>query len=305
MFRGHPFQGGHNPQETGKGARAAEAGKGLKRSGFRLRSDREPGGDFGEGRNPRSPFRRATPALWLRFSGHSIRLFLLVGSFLGLLLWFQVLQQRAQVAEVTKVLIGKVIVLDPGHGGVDPGIVGPGGTKEEDVVLGITQYLREFLENTGCRVILTRESDRDLADGGRSLSERKRLDLQKRVEIANQPGVDIFLTIHANGTTSSRWHGAQVFYLPEGHPDSGRLARHLQAELTRITGKTNRQVNVNINQYVLREVKVPAANVEVGFLSNPTEERLLARADYQGEVAWAIFVGLSKYLTQGALPVVK
>ncbi|MCL4424273.1 MAG: N-acetylmuramoyl-L-alanine amidase [Firmicutes bacterium] len=224
---------------------------------------------------------------------------------MGLLLWFQVLQQRAQVAEVTKVLIGKVIVLDPGHGGVDPGIVGPGGTKEEDVVLGITQYLREFLEATRCRVILTRERDQDLADGGRSLSERKRLDLKKRVEIANQPGVDIFLTIHANGTPSSRWHGAQVFYLPEGHPDNGRLARHLQAELTRITGKTNRQVNVNINQYVLREVKVPAANVEVGFLSNPTEERLLARADYQREVAWAIFVGLSKYLTQGALPVIK
>lgn len=231
--------------------------------------------------------------------------FLMVGATLSLLFWLQVQQREARVQEVTKILLGKLVVLDPGHGGIDPGVIGPSGVKEEDVVLGITRYLKEFLEQGGCRVILTRDRDKDLVESGLSLAERKRLDLKRRAEIGNQPGVDVFLTIHANGTTSARWHGAQVFYLPEGHPDSGRLARSLQAELIRITGKTNRQVNTNINQYVLREVKAPAANVEVGFLSNPTEEKLLARADYQREVAWAIFVGLSKYFAEGALPVAR
>lgn len=194
-------------------------------------------------------------------------------------------------------LSGKRIVLDPGHGGPDPGSVGHG-VLEKDVVLEVSKMLAELLTESGAQVELTRTGDYDLSgmDSG-PLRQRKTLDLKQRVAFINERDPDVFLSIHANAIASPRWSGAQSFYRVGGdaHPDNHRLAYLIQQELRAITQMTRRGVSTDIHQYILNNISVPAATVEVGFLSNPNEANLLSRPEYQQKVAWAIFLGLAKY----------
>lgn len=195
----------------------------------------------------------------------------------------------------------RTVVLDPGHGGPDPGAVGPAGELEKDVVLAISLYLRDYLSAAGARVVLTRDKDEDLSGLPPEVPDTKAIDLRRRVEIAQQARADAFLCIHANATSSPYWRGAQTFYRPN-HPDSGRLARCLQTELVSVTRRTDRVALPGAKQYVLDNVTMPAVTVEVGFLSNPQEASLLADPDYQKLVAWAIFRGLARYFAEGARP---
>lgn len=189
----------------------------------------------------------------------------------------------------------RLIVLDPGHGGPDPGAVSSDGLLEKDVVLDISVRLRRLLESCGYRVIMTRETDTDLGGASTSLRERKQADLRQRVQIINASGADAVISIHANAIASSRWCGAQVFCRPDRAPESEILARCIQEELVHITGETTRDVNVSDGQFVLQKTWLPAVNVEVGFLSNPREARLLADPRYQDKVAWAIMIGTARY----------
>ena len=197
-------------------------------------------------------------------------------------------------------LSGKVIMLDAGHGGPDPGSVGHG-VLEKDIVLNIALRLGTLLEKAGSNVTYTRTEDRDLSglDSG-PLRTRKQLDLKKRAELVNHLQPDVFLSIHANAIPSPRWSGAQTFYRTgEGaHPDNQRLANLIQQELVAITRRTSRTTSTDIHQYILENIQVPAATIEVGFLSNPEEARLLNEPNYQQKVAWAIFTGLAKYFAE-------
>lgn len=212
--------------------------------------------------------------------------------------------QALSLEAATRALAGKIIVIDPGHGGPDPGAVGAAGVLEKEVVLEISFVLRDYLERAGARPILTREADVDLSEQppGSPLQLRKKDDLEQRISMANEIPADVFVSIHANKFPSPIWYGAQTFYHAPSF-EGRRLALSLQEQLVRLTD-TEREINSNINQYVLRNAKVPAATVEVGFLSHPGEEALLGDPKYQKRLAWAIFLGLAKFVATSSSPII-
>ena len=193
------------------------------------------------------------------------------------------------VVKATNSLYGKCIYLDPGHGGVDPGAI-YGGVKEEDINLSIALKLKEELESIGATIYLTREGDYDLSNNA---VERKRNDLYKRTKLINNSGCDMYLSLHLNATSSSSWHGAQVFY-DDINPSNIELAKILQNELKKDL-KTTRKYKEIKNGYIYRRVKIPGVLVEMGFLSNPYEREKLKTDNYQRLVAKSIKKGIVIY----------
>jgi len=207
-------------------------------------------------------------------------------------------RQREDLAVISRALLDKVIILDPGHGGIDPGAVSRDGLYEKDVVLAISFALRDLLDQAGANVIMTRQSDRSLSELPPEARVRahKQEDLKKRVEIAEENAADLFISIHGNGSPSPRWSGAQTFYFPGNSAHNRPLAVFIQQEIIQLVGGTRRGVEEIEYQYILRQLTMPAVNVEIGFLTNPAEAKLLASSEYQQQIAWAIFVGIVKFL---------
>jgi N-acetylmuramoyl-L-alanine amidase len=193
-------------------------------------------------------------------------------------------------------LTGKIILLDPGHGGPDGG-AGDEDALEKEIALDVTLKVREYLQEQGALVILTREDDRDLApDGTRGYSRRKVEDLKKRLEMINTSGAEFFASIHLNAIPSSRWSGAQTFYA--SHKDeNARAAKFIQDELRRNLENTDRKAKKLNNVYILKNAEVPGALVEIGFLSNPAEKESLKKEQYQNKVAASIYMGILRYFS--------
>lgn len=200
-------------------------------------------------------------------------------------------------------LTGKVIVIDPGHGGVDGGAVGRSGeVVEKEIALDISLMLRDYLQEAGAYVIMTRETDRDLApEDLRGYSRRKTKDLYNRLAIINAPDRDLFISVHLNAIPSPRWRGAQTFYNPT-NDDSRDLSRFIQDELRQNLENTTRHAKQLSSVFILKEANIPGAIVEVGFLSNPSEAELLAGSDYQNKVATSIYRGILRYFTNEKAP---
>ncbi|RJX20040.1 MAG: hypothetical protein C4570_04465 [Ammonifex sp.] len=197
------------------------------------------------------------------------------------------------------VLCGRVIVLDPGHGGVDPGTHEGELVLEKDLVLEIAEKTRQFFVNAGAQVIMTRNEDRDLAaPGEKSLAARKRQDLRARVELANKAKADLYLSIHVNSSRNPGKSGVEVYYSEK--PGSKELAEFIAKESLRYTGRNH--VPLPGRYFVLRETTMPAVLVEVGFLSNPEEKRLLGDRKYQERLGWVIFQGALRYFEQDRVP---
>lgn len=199
-------------------------------------------------------------------------------------------------------LSGYVIVIDPGHGGVDGGAISRSGTMEKDITLAISFKLRDYLQQAGALVVMTREGDHDLAsESTERIRSRKVEDLRRRVELINESDADVFVSIHLNSIPSPRWKGAQTFYnrAIEGNEF---LAKHIQAEIRRNLENTNREAKPINSVYILQKANIPGALVEVGFLSNPTEAELLASEKYQESVAASIYEGLLRYANNDPLP---
>lgn len=191
-------------------------------------------------------------------------------------------------------LANHIIVVDAGHGGFDPGAIGPAKTVEKDITLAISQKLTRHLSEAGALVVTTRENDEDLAgeDFSGTLLARKRKDLAARVTKAEESNADIFISIHTNADVSPRWSGAQTFY--SGTSEKAKqIAEVIQDELTRSLGNTTRKAKTG-DYYLTEQTKMAAVIVEVGFLSNPQEEKLLASPDYQEKVALAIYSGIAQ-----------
>lgn len=186
-------------------------------------------------------------------------------------------------------LSGKVIVVDPGHGGKDGGAVSRDGLVEKEVALSISLKLRDYLQEAGALVILTRETDQDLADVG--ARKRKAQDLHRRAQLVKTSDADAFISVHLNAVPSSRWSGAQTFYYPTLE-DNQQLARYIQRELIRNLENTTRQARHSGEVYILKTSPVPSALVEVGFLSNPQEAARLAQEPYQNLLAASIYEGV-------------
>lgn len=189
-------------------------------------------------------------------------------------------------------MVGRTVVVDAGHGGVDPGGNDNRGFLEKDLTLDIARRLKVLFSAAGARVVLTRAGDHDLAPPEmESLWERKKYDLRQRVELANRVGADIYLSIHANCHSDTRRYGQRVFAAPRA--GSEELAASIDRSLARLTG-TCFGVRTG-NFYVLRQTTMPAVLVEVGFISNPEEKARLGDPRYRAVLAEAIFLGTLCY----------
>lgn len=195
-------------------------------------------------------------------------------------------------------LSGKTIVIDPGHGGVDGGAVGKDNTLEKDIALAVAKKTREYLQQAGALVYLTREDDKDLAEEGtKGLSRRKAEDIRNRLAFIHDKDADFFITLHLNALASTRWSGAQTFYYPR-FDKSKHLAKMIQSEIIRNLENTNRTPLAINNVYLLKHADVPGALVEIGFLSNEHEREHLKKDSYQQKLAGSIYQGILRYVTE-------
>jgi N-acetylmuramoyl-L-alanine amidase len=199
-------------------------------------------------------------------------------------------------------LSGKIIVIDAGHGGVDGGAVGNDGTLEKDIALEVALILRDYLQQEGALVKLTREEDKDLASPDtKGYSNRKSEDLKKRLELINNSDASMFLTLHLNAIPSTKWRGAQTFY-HRHFDESRRLSLFIQDEIRGNLENTTRSAKAINNIYLLKYAEIPGALVEVGFLSNPAERNLLKTEEYQKQLAASIYQGILRYYTKEKAP---
>lgn len=206
---------------------------------------------------------------------------------------FGVLVQMQEVRQTVGGSEQLVVVVDPGHGGVDPGKVGVNGAYEKDINLAIGMYLKEALEKKKCQVIMTREADMGLYQD--SDTNKKVADLRKRAEIMNQENVDLVISIHQNSFSDAGSRGAQVFY-QTGSSEGEAFAKILQAQLIGCLDTTNhRQAKGNSDYYLLRNTRQTSVIVECGFLSNVEEAGKLCDKTYQRQIAWAIAQGIVQY----------
>jgi N-acetylmuramoyl-L-alanine amidase len=196
-------------------------------------------------------------------------------------------------------LSGTIIILDPGHGGADGGAVSQTGIVEKEIALSISKYLRDYLQESGALVIMTREEDTDLAGEGEGT--RKRQDLIRRVELINQSDADLVVSIHLNSIPSPRWRGAQTFYNPN-KKENAVLAHLIQQELIYNLENTDRKAKMNQDIFLLKTIEPTGALVEVGFLSNPEEAELLESEQYQKKLAAAIYRGILRYFSGEKVP---
>src|SRR5690606_7985110 len=219
------------------------------------------------------------------------------GLFLGLAAWW--LRPQPAAAPFAETVPGRVVAIDPGHGGPDPGAIGVTGVREKDITLAIARELQQLLHRSAVYTVMTRTGDHDLIQGER-VSHRQREDLRRRAALANEAGVDVFVSLHANSFPSPVWSGAQTFYR-DGDEESRRLAVAIQTALVQQLGP-NRRTARPADLAILRAVEAPAALVEVGFLSNPQEEQLLKDPAYQRRLAAAIAHGIFVFLSGQAAP---
>jgi N-acetylmuramoyl-L-alanine amidase len=195
-------------------------------------------------------------------------------------------------------LSGKIIYIDPGHGFPDGGAesgTGNNEVQEKDIALAVSEMLRDYFQEQGALVMMTREDDSDLApEGMKGYSRRKTADLKKRLELINSSNADLYLSIHLNAITSSRWSGAQTFYNPK-YKENKEIAKSIQSEMIRNLENTTREAKGIQNVYLVKHINKPGALVEIGFLSNPGEKANLITEKYQQKVAASIYEGVLKY----------
>jgi N-acetylmuramoyl-L-alanine amidase len=198
-------------------------------------------------------------------------------------------------------LSGEVIILDPGHGGPDGGASYGKNIFERDIALNIAFKVRDYLEQQGALVIMTREDSNDLAGDTKGIRNRKVEDLKNRVKIINESDASMFITIHLNAIPSERWSGAQTFYYGSLE-ENERLAIMIQSEIRRNLENTTRSAKAISGIYLLKKAQTPGALVEVGFLSNPHERQLLTQDEYQEKMAASIYKGILRYFTNEPTP---
>lgn len=188
-------------------------------------------------------------------------------------------------------LRNKIVVIDPGHGGSDAGAIGPSGVKEKDITLLISRELKSLLEKDGIKVILTRTKDRDVY-GPFALDEQE---LQARVDIANQAGADLFVSIHMDAYDDKNIGGTTTYYFGQtagNNPLALAVENSLNSQL-----HLNDRGTRNGDLYVLKNTNMPAVLTEVAYLSNPLEEKLVQVPAFRKKAAAGIYNGIRKYFS--------
>lgn len=188
------------------------------------------------------------------------------------------------------------IVIDPGHGGRDPGKVGVNGALEKDINLEISLKLKKLLEQNNFNVIMTREEDIGLYS--ETDSNKKRTDLNNRINIINSSEAAFAVSIHQNSFGEEYVKGAQAFYHAES-AEGKKLAEILQEQIKEtIKDGNHRRAKSNTSYFMLKKTACPLVIVECGYLSNYNEASLLVKGDYQEKMAWAIHLGIMKYMNR-------
>ena len=181
----------------------------------------------------------------------------------------------------------RLIVIDAGHGGKDPGATSINKRREKDLNLSVSLKLNDALKAQGYNTIMTRDTD-------------EFIDLYERARIANDNYADVFVSIHGNSHDNKSIAGIQVLYCPATQSEKKEIDQHpfakiIMDELLKATGAVDKGIIQRPNLVVLRETKMPAVLVETGFLSNSAEENLLFTEEYQYKIVNAIIKGIEKY----------
>ena len=185
-------------------------------------------------------------------------------------------------------LIGKVIVIDVGHGGVDSGTVYKN-IKEKDINLSIGMELRDELIKNGVEVIMTREGDYDLSSPG--AMRRKKSDFDNRIKLINESNADMYISIHINYLDNGNYYGSQVFYT-NGNED---LANIIQNKMIERLGSPMKERLLENDIYMYKKLDIPGILIECGFMSNSSERMKLVSDKYQAKLVDSIVDGLMEY----------
>lgn len=203
---------------------------------------------------------------------------------------------------VASVMAGDVLLLDPGHGGMDGGAVSSRGVSEKDINLAIAEEVKALAEAAGWKVIMTRESDKALGEGIGTIRSQKTQDLKARREMIKNTKPQLAISIHLNSfTADSAVRGLQTFYPGSGGSEavlekSKLLAEHLQEKtMAQIQSSKERVPLAKNDTFLFKEVSCPLVLMECGFLSNPQEAELLQSSDYQQKLAQGIFEGITAF----------
>ena len=185
----------------------------------------------------------------------------------------------------------KIITIDPGHGGSDSGAVGHNGYTEKEGAFAISQKLASILNQSGAKVVMTRDSDVDVY--GPNASARN--ELQARVDVGNNANSDIFVSIHCNAFVNSAANGTQTFYYGSSYQGQ-RLAQSIQEKMIEANGLRDRGIST-CNFYVVKHSYMPAVLIETAFITNYDEEALLSDDEWQTTMAKAIAEGINEYFS--------
>ena len=217
-----------------------------------------------------------------------------------LLVCFYLLSRQAAVISVnqtergTQKVASPLILVDAGHGGSDPGMIGVGGLEEKGINLSISLLLRDTLEKSGYSVIMTREEDKGLYDS--SAANKKAQDMQRRIGMIREHMPVLSVSIHQNSYHDAGVHGPQVFYY-ESSVEGKKLAEAVQSSLNDLLEVDRpREVKGNTSYYLLKRSSGILVIVECGFLTNPEEAQKLQTKEYQEKVAAAVSEGIRTYL---------
>lgn len=224
----------------------------------------------------------------------SFVLFLILGS-LG---FGTVIVSKKLAVDAASTKVNQTVIIDAGHGGPDGGTSADDGTLEKNLNLQIAIKLNESLSSMGIKTVMIRTEDISVHDASANTIRQKKVsDLKNRLKIINETDNSIFVSIHQNHFSDSRYSGTQVFY-SKNNPQSSVLAdcirqsviSDLQKENTRETKPSGTDI------YLLYHAESPAVMVECGFLSNINESKNLKNENYQKELAFVLALGISDYL---------
>ncbi len=234
----------------------------------------------------------------LKIGGNGEKVLQLIMMGILLLSMFYLSKQGAEYltsASESVVTGKKVIVIDAGHGGKDPGKIGIDGQIEKEINLQIAEILKVFLEMDGFEVIMTRTDDNGLYD--EDASNKKVQDMKRRIQMIEEADPLLVVSIHQNSYPESYVKGGQVFYYGTS-TDSKSLAETIQKQLKELDPENHREAKANTSYYLLKKTSKPIVIVECGFLSNPDEAQKLSDEHYQEKLAFKIFMGIVQELAK-------
>lgn len=191
-----------------------------------------------------------------------------------------------------QILVGKVICIDAGHGGFDPGATYKD-LKESNINLEYAYLLKNELENEGATVYLTRYEDYDLSTNN---FNHKRSDILNRIKIIKDISPNLFISLHLNADSSNKWYGAQTFYNSVSE-NNMLLAESVQKELKKI-GITKRNIKKDNDIFLLKNLDITGVLVELGFITNNVDRTNLISSTYQKKLVKTIVKGIKNYFSK-------